>query len=66
MRNREINQEKLKTQGVIVLTKEEQAKIMGGMQWTGKGSKNVEMDMWTALKAGDPWGARLGIKVSLR
>ncbi len=48
---------------LTALTKEEQRKIMGGMKWTGQGSKNMEMDRWTAMTIGDPWGGRFGIKL---
>lgn len=34
---------------IKVLTKEEQMKIMGGMTWTGQGSKNVEDVRWLAM-----------------
>jgi len=48
---------------IKALTQEEQREIVGGMRWTGAGSKNVEMDQWTALTVGQPWGTLNGIKV---
>ncbi|MEJ2883210.1 hypothetical protein [Pedobacter sp. GR22-6] len=63
MKNRENKFEKLEKMGVTILSKEEQVEVMGGMKWTGKGSQNVEMDHWTALTIGDPWGGRFGIKL---
>lgn len=62
MKNKDNKFEKLAS-SVKPLTKEEQAKVMGGMQWTGQGSKNMEMDKWTAMTIGDPWGGRFGIKL---
>lgn len=62
MKNKDNKFEKL-ANSVTPLTKEEQTKIMGGMQWTGQGSKNMEMDRWTAMTIGDPWGGRFGIKL---
>lgn len=63
MKNKPNKFEKLEKMDVTTLSKQEQVKIMGGMQWTGNGSKNVEMDKWTALTVGDPWGGRFGIKI---
>lgn len=48
---------------ITPLTETEQREITGGMRWTGAGSKNVEMDQWTALTVGQPWGTFNGIKV---
>lgn len=62
MKSKEDKFEKL-ANNLTALTKEEQRKIMGGMKWTGQGSKNMEMDRWTAMTIGDPWGGRFGIKL---
>ena len=52
-----------KIDGITILTKEEQKKVIGGMKWTGAGSKNIEMDQWTALSSGQPWGTINGYTV---
>ncbi|WP_199137195.1 hypothetical protein [Pedobacter sp. ASV12] len=62
MKSKDDKFEKLAS-NLTALTKEEQRKIMGGMKWTGQGSKNMEMDRWTAMTIGDPWGGRFGIKL---